>query len=80
MSNSTGPLADKYPRGKMEGVKHQAVSTRLGFFPVPVSLSFGWVARRVEEENHLLESFARECLEASCPLGWVLSWLLPFIL
>lgn len=66
-------------------MKLPAVSTGLGFFlspwPQPCQTPIlGPVAGSVEGENHLFESFARKCLEASCPLGWVLSWLLPLIL
>lgn len=86
MSNSTGPLADRYPGGKNGECGAPGFEHRVGFFPqlpvaaVPVSLAPGFVAGRVEEENHLLESFARKCLEAGCPLGWVLGWLLPLVL
>lgn len=66
-------------------MKLQAVSTGRGFLPQSLAPAepdafLGPVAERVEGQNHLFESFARKCLEASCPLGWVLSWLLPLIL
>lgn len=57
VSNSTGPLADRYPGGKNGECGAPGFEHRVGFFPqlpaaaVPVSLAPGFVAGRVEEEN-----------------------------
>lgn len=85
MNNSTGPLVDRYPDDRTEGVKFQAVSTGLGFFPQSLAPAMPeaqpWSSCITGgRRDHLFESFARKCLEASRSLGWVLSWLLPLIL